>query len=445
MKFADWMKDGLNWNRILDFCKKNIRYISSGVAVVILIIVLAVTADSQREETKEGKQEDGAVLEQNEEQNAEQGSFETDAIPEINTLIQSYYGAYASGDIAALETYATPISDLEKGYISMMGQYVTKYENIQCHTKPGLNEKEYYVVAVVENTHYAGIETTAPDLSSFYVRQNESGGYYIDNLYSSFNWMVKELEMDEQVRDFIVAYEEQEDVMQLVASVQEKIDAAHEADAALKTMSEVTIPQAIQAWVAQVTGGMGSNEPEDTTPPAEEPTDTEQTPEEPADTPDENQQGAATETVYAIDNVNIRREPNETSEQVGSALAGASFTRTATTDSGWSEIDYNGGKAYIKSDYLSTEAPAQNTGDTGNAGDTGNTGGGVNYLLPDEAVTMKEGLNVRASMSETAERLGTAEVGDTVTVVMSYAEGWTKVEWNGQTGYIRTDLLLNQR
>lgn len=441
MKFADWNKDGFNWNRMLDFCKKNIRYISSGVVVVILIIVLAVTAGGQRKETEgtqESKQENGAVEDKTEDQN----SFETDAVPEINTLIQSYYGAYASGDIAALETYATPISDLEKGYIAMMGQYVTKYENIQCHTKPGLNENEYYVVVEVADTHYAGIETTMSTLSSFYVRQNESGGYYIDNLYSSFNWELQELEMDSQVRDFIIAYEQQEDVKQLIAAVQEKIDAVLEADAALKTMSEVTIPQAIQAWVAQVTGGTEGNAPEETTPPAEEPTGTEQTPEEPADTPDENQQGAATETVYATDNVNIRREPDETSEQVGSALAGASFTRTATTDSGWSEIDYNGGKAYIKSDYLSTEAPAQNEGDTGN---TGNAGGGVNYLQPGETVTMGEGLNVRASMSEDAERLGTAEVGDTVTVVLSYAEGWTKVEWNGQTGYIRTDLLLNQR
>lgn len=441
MKFADWNKDGFNWNRMLDFCKKNIRYISSGVVVVILIIVLAVTAGGQRKETEgtqESKQENGAVEEETEDKN----SFETDAVPEINTLIQSYYGAYASGDIAALETYATPISDLEKGYIAMMGQYVTKYENIQCHTKPGLNENEYYVVVEVADTHYAGIETTMSTLSSFYVRQNESGGYYIDNLYSSFNWELKELEMDSQVRDFIIAYEQQEDVTQLIASVQEKIDAALEADAALKTMSEVTIPQAIQAWVAQVTGGAEGNAPEGTTPPAEEPTAPEQTPEEPADTPDENQQGAATETVYATDNVNIRREPDETSEQVGSALAGASFTRTATTDSGWSEIDYNGGKAYIKSDYLSTEAPVQNEGDTGN---TGAAGGGVNYLQPGETVTMGEGLNVRASMSEDAERLGTAEVGDTVTVVLSYAEGWTKVEWNGKTGYIRTDLLLNQR
>ena len=49
---------------------------------------------------------------------------------------------------------------------------------------------------------------------------------------------------------------------------------------------------------------------------------------------------------------------------------------------------------------------------------------------------------MRVSMNESAELVGTTAVGDTITVILSYAEGWTKVEWNGTTGYIRTDLLL---
>ena len=50
--------------------------------------------------------------------------------------------------------------------------------------------------------------------------------------------------------------------------------------------------------------------------------------------------------------------------------------------------------------------------------------------------------NVRTSMSVTSEIMGSTAVGDSIKVVLSYAEGWTKVEWNGKTGYIRTDLLL---
>ena len=60
-----------------------------------------------------------------------------------------------------------------------------------------------------------------------------------------------------------------------------------------------------------------------------------------------------------------------------------------------------------------------------------------------KVLTASSGYNVRKSMNESAELVGTTAEGDSIKVILSYAEGWTKVEWNGQTGYIRTDLLLN--
>ena len=50
-------------------------------------------------------------------------------------------------------------------------------------------------------------------------------------------------------------------------------------------------------------------------------------------------------------------------------------------------------------------------------------------------------INVDDCMSETSEKIGTVYSGEKVTVVMSYAEGWTKVTWNGKIGYIKTSLL----
>ena len=54
---------------------------------------------------------------------------------------------------------------------------------------------------------------------------------------------------------------------------------------------------------------------------------------------------------------------------------------------------------------------------------------------------LEDTVNIRSSMSEDSDRVGTAYAGETVTVVMSYAEGWTKVNWNGKTGYIKSSLL----
>ena len=457
MKFAGWDKHGFDWKRIVEFCRTNIRYISSGVVVVILVVVLAVTAEGQDkgQDTDTSKQENGQESEQEDAQNQGQGqdtgnqtetkNFSVDAIPEINTLIQSYYGAYADGDTAELEIYATPISDLEKKYIAVMSQYVAGYENLTCYTEEGISQGEYAVMAIAD-TRFEGVETTAASLEFFYVRQNESGSYYIDNLYSTFNTANQELEQDSQIAALIAEYEQREDVVQLIEDVQAKYAEDLNSDENLKTMAEVTIPEALKSWVAQVVAeadGTTAGETADTTDPAQtagettdpaqttdETTDTAQTTGETTEPADSGQSTSTSETVYTTSNVNIRKEPSETAEQVGSAVAGQSFTRTANTN-GWSQIEYNGGTAYIKSDYLSTEAPAESTGT------------GVNWVNPGTELTLSRALNVRKSMSETSELMGTAQMGEKVTVVLSYAEGWTKVEWNGKTGYILTELLLN--
>ena len=91
------------------------------------------------------------------------------------------------------------------------------------------------------------------------------------------------------------------------------------------------------------------------------------------------------------------------------------------------------------------EAPAEDGNEAAPEENTEeNTGSsGLNYVPEGTVLTANDGYNVRVSMSESAELIGTTGIGDSITIVLSYAEGWTKVEWNGQTGYIRTDLLLN--
>ncbi len=56
-------------------------------------------------------------------------------------------------------------------------------------------------------------------------------------------------------------------------------------------------------------------------------------------------------------------------------------------------------------------------------------------------IRLEGATKVREGMSTEADVVATLYKGDKVTVVMSYAEGWTKVTWNNKTGYIRSDLL----
>ena len=56
-------------------------------------------------------------------------------------------------------------------------------------------------------------------------------------------------------------------------------------------------------------------------------------------------------------------------------------------------------------------------------------------------IKLKEATKVREGKSTDTGLVDTLYEGEKVTVVMSYEEGWTKVEWDGKTGYIRSDLL----
>ena len=44
-------------------------------------------------------------------------------------------------------------------------------------------------------------------------------------------------------------------------------------------------------------------------------------------------------------------------------------------------------------------------------------------------------------MSEDSEKVATAFAGEQVTVILSYAEGWTKVTYGDKTGFIKTEVL----
>ena len=421
---------------VLNFIQRNLKYIAGAAILVILIVVLLVyTGKQSGNSDKNGKVESTEI-------SGADGTYEVDSNEEINTLITNYFNAYANGDVDTIATLATPLSDIEKSYISMYSQYVDAYQSIRCYTKQGLDSQSYLVSVYLE-MKFTGVDTVAPGLSFFYVQTNDDGSLYINNAYSYFNLNMLETSpdtaypLDDNIKKLIDKFEKQDDVVALLADVQSKYEAALAADPNLATMANTTLADAYNAWAASIMSGTQPTEQDTTaqqqteTPateaPAAEPAPETETPA--AETPaDAGGVQAANDTVYALDTVNIRAEANESAAVVGSATVGASFTRTGTTADGWSQVSYNGATAYIKSDYLTTDA-SQTSGKSQNTVSAG------------ESVRLSDTTNIRSSMSETADRVGVAYAGETVNVIESYAEGWSKVEWNGKTGYIKTDLL----
>lgn len=416
-------------NQALKFVKEHARYFAAGALFFVLVLVLVKCAVPGAN----GAGENMAATEITEET---EEAYQIDAYQEVNDLIARYYTAYAAGDVTALTELATPVSANEQSYITLFSQYVDEYQNIKCYTKSGLDVSAY-LVSVSMEIKFAGVDTTAPGLDFFYVRTKEDGTLYIDNLYSQYNLANQENALDTSVQSLINEFEKESDVVTLQNEVQTKYDAAVASDENLATMINTTIPNAITEWVTQVAAENAQTETEGTEQIPEEteaPEETE-TQEEPTEQTPEEEPEVVSESVYTTDTVNVRAAADTSAEKLGSLEKGTQIARTGT-EGDWSIVDYGGTTGYIKSEYLSTEAPGLSETDD----DESESGTGINIAEGTEII-LKNAVNIRSGMSETSEKVGTAYTGEKVTVIMSYADGWTKVDWNGKTGYIKSSLL----
>ncbi len=397
--------NGLDIDKIVSFCKKNVKYISGGVLLVALIIVLAVMGvnnaggkdkpeqKAATEQEEQGNQDNDTAgdLADGEDGQTDNQEEEADANPEITELISTYYNSYASGDLDKLSGIAQKLSDMEKDYIKMMNEHVESYGNVSCTVADGVKEGSH-IVAAVYQMKLAGVDETLPGMNIFYVQTDKKGGLYINNLYSSFNRELKEQKTKKKVIKLIEEFENGDVVKKLQEDVQSEYDKKVAANEDLqKKLNEMV--DAIANWK------------ETYTPPAEE--------EKPQEADDANADDSSADDGNADDGSADDGNADDGSADDGNADDGSSDDGNA--DDG--------------------------NADDGSSDDGG--GSGLNYVPEGTVLTANDGYNVRKSMDESSELVGTTAVGDSITIVLSYAEGWTKVEWNGTTGYIRTDLLLN--
>lgn len=421
---------------VIDFCRNHIGIIvGTGLILIVVIMLVAVLGGDSKKEDSNAETE--TVLNETE---TEEEVYAKDAYPEINQLFNAYYAAYAKGDVDMLTALADPISEAEKSYISVFSQYVSKYKNISCYTKKGLDDKSF-IVSVYLEIKFKKIKTTVPGLERFYVRKRDDGTCYIDNLYGWFNVKMEEFEMDPQVSALLEEFSQQEDVAALQTDVWQKYETTLASDEALKTMVETTVPAAITVWGSDQVAAAKKAEEEQA---AAEEAAKKAAEEEAAKKAEEEKKAAelaSAVTVYATDKVNVRADASETADVLGQLEAGASTTRLEEKD-GWSRIDYNGGtEGYVKSEYLSAEAPAAQTPAEEAPAENETPASSSGGLGEGTVITIQESVNLRKSMGEDAEKLATIFAGEKVTVIMSYAEGWTKVTYGDKTGFIKTDLL----
>lgn len=394
------------------------------VACVLITIVVAVNANHKEVLEDEAKQAAMALDSENasgEGTDTQAFALEENAYPEINNIIRTYYDAQASGDIAVISSLNTYLDEIETIRVQELSKYIDSYPTVNVYTKPGLTENTY-VAYVYSEVKFTDAEQLLPGMQTYYIGQDENGDYFInDGTYDDVIWKyIKEITLQDDVVDLnnkvVVAYNEllaeSEELNEFIAYLKEKIN---------EDVGEI-LAAAEQAEAEANEIEMASAQEE---------------------TQPQNQPAAS--TVRATDVVNIRSSDSEEADKIDKAQIGQEFPLLEEKGNGWSKVAYNGGEAYIKSDYLEPVFEevlvAEGTEDEETAENEENLAENTANDTVSGTVTVIESVRVRKSASTDAEALGTVYAGDELELIMKQADGWTKIKYKGQTAFVKSDYV----
>ena len=382
-----------------EFFSKNLRYIIIGVLFVILVVVVILFVNKKKtsDKIKDAATEELYQVDTGIE--VPKDKYEVNAYPAVNTLLESYFNAIATGDADTVASLSNVLSDEERVRIQIQSKYFDNFSNYSVYTKVGPAPNSYLAM-VTYDIKYAGVDTPTPAMSSVYVCTNETGALYINKS-----------EPTEDEKAYFRALSIQDDVEKLSDEVETKYNEALEKDDALAALMPTLKSQINQ----EVKDSLAAQQQADAEAAAAAEAEALRAAEE-----------ANAKTVRVTELVNIRSSASTEAESLGKATAGMEFTRYEVMDNGWSRIDYNGADAYIKSDYLEEvveEVPEE-----------GSTIGASGK------VTVKENVNIRETASESGNKLGVAYRGEQFDFV-ELTDGWCKIVYDGKDAYVKADFV----
>lgn len=365
--------------KVWEFVKEYKRYLGVAGLLVVFVCVLVFFTGEEFNADRIAKQNS---IEVSGEDYVPDAEFGIDEYPEVNDLIERYFAAYVSADVATLEQLVTPLSDMEKSYITAMSQFYEEYQNVTCYTKHGLS-KDSYIVSACFEIKFADQETTAPSMVLFYVQTNEDGELYINNLYSDFNMKYAELAINMDVYTALKKYTTQADYLELFNLVETEFNQLIRENNEIYQLTKRTIPATRQTWEDTVfyvqstedevgTDGTETTQQTESTTPAPSESTTPAPSESTTPPPSESTTPPPSESttpepepepvvqkvkVDANNSVNVRKGPGKSYDSIGKAEDGKVFVKlgeeTGSDGKKWIKIQYTSSKVgYIRADYL---------------------------------------------------------------------------------------------
>ena len=392
-------------NSFVEFLQLYSKYII--MALVLILVVVAVILVVGRL-GRNGENGDPTVINVDPSGQESQGtSLEANTNSQVNELVAAYFTAVSDCDVEALSKLIYSAEEISEEQLQAEREYVEGYENINCYTVDGLIEGTY-IVYVSYDMKFLNVETPAPSLIRLYICTNDEGGMYIYN---------EDVGTDNEVASYMEEVNAREDVQALRTEVDRRLTEAMAGDEDLNSL------------VRRLYGEDPAESSESSSETAETSSEASESSEAPetTGTVDDSSFTEVDETVYATENVRVRRTPSADGEVVGTLAGGQSVHRTGYNDN-WSRVEFNGETCYIAAGYLTENGPeSQAEGDS-------------SFTSVDETVYATQNVNIRSTPEEGGEAVGRLAGGQSIRRT-GYNDSWSRVEYNGETCYIASEYL----
>ena len=325
----------------------------------------------------------------------------------IYTLIATYYNAMATGDEETLRSVCDEISDKDMYRYVELSQYIYYYPTLEIYTKTGPEEGSV-IAYVYYKISFVGHEEEVPGYQALYICTNDQGGLYI-----------KRGENSEEVNEYIKTVSTQDDVVEFNNKITvEYNELMVDHPEVLQYISE------LDSQVSIAVGEKLANQVAGETQVAEAGTEEGSTDGQDTQTENGEQQEAedqGPQYVTTTTTVNVRSSDSEQADKLGKVSGGTKLQVLEQRPNGWTKVDYEGKEGYIKTEFLQLAESAAGAESIG-------------------TVTATTNINVRASASETADRLGVLSGGDSAELVGTEGD-WSKIKYNGQIGYVKSEYV----
>ena len=325
----------------------------------------------------------------------------------IYTLIATYYNAMATGDEETLRSVCDEIWDKDMYRYVELSQYIDYYPTLEIYTKTGPEEGSV-IAYVYYKISFVGHEEEVPGYQALYICTNDQGGLYI-----------KRGENSEEVNEYIKTVSTQDDVVEFNNKITvEYNELMVDHPEVLQYISE------LDSQVSIAVGEKLANQVAGETQVAEAGTEEGSTDGQDTQTENGEQQEAedqGPQYVTTTTTVNVRSSDSEQADKLGKVSGGTKLQVLEQRPNGWTKVDYEGKEGYIKTEFLQLAESAAGTETIG-------------------TVTATTNINVRASASETADRLGVLSGGDSAELVGTEGD-WSKIKYNGQIGYVKSEYV----